>query len=463
MFGLTFYHYDIALIIIINYTCNIDNDYHFQYILVERVVLIMIKSEKLIYHRKSNKSKLPFLLLATLGPGIIVMLANTDAGCIVTAAQSGAQWGYAMVLPQIILIPIVYLVQEITVRLGIVTGKGHGELIRQHFGKKWAFISVSTLFLSAIGALVTEFSGIAGVGNLFGISPKISVSIATIILISLGLTGSYKKVERIGIAIGLFELLLIPAALMAHPQADDILKGLVTVPLQNKSYVFLLAANVGAVIMPWMIFYQQSAIVDRRLKMKQLKSARYDTAFGSVITQIVMIASVVMIAATIGHTNPFHSLNTVEEISKGLIPFLGFTGAKVVFGLGMLGASFVAALVVSLAGAWGIGEVLGFNHSMNNKVRDAKWFYLIYTLAHIGGAILIFSGINLISLDVDTEVMNALLLPLVLGFLLALERKALPEEWRMKGWYKYTVWIISIIIMLFGLYMGVQLLISSIH
>lgn len=422
---------------------------------------MMNQPESLSISHKRSKKNVLFLALATFGPGIIVMLANTDAGCIVTAAQSGAQWGYSMVLPQIILIPIVYLVQEITVRLGAVTGKGHGELIRSHFGTKWAYLSVFTLFLSAIGALVTEFSGIAGVGSLFGISPKISVSIATILLILLGLTGSYKRAERIGLAIGLFELLMVPAALMAHPQSHEVLKGLVTVPINNSNYVYLLAANVGAVIMPWMIFYQQLAVVDRGLKVHQLRSSKWDTAVGSVITQIVMIASVVIMAATVGHSNPNQPLNTVEEISKGLIPFLGYSGAKIVFGLGMLGASFVAALVVSLAGSWGIGEVVGFKHSMNTKVREAKWFYLIYTLAHVGGAILVFSGINLVNLDVGTEVMNALLLPLVLGFLLALERKALPPEWRMKGWYKYTVWLISAIIMLFGLYMGIQLLITN--
>jgi Mn2+/Fe2+ NRAMP family transporter len=400
-------------------------------------------------------------MLAAFGPGIIVMLANTDAGCIVTAAQSGAQWGYAMVLPQIILIPIVFLVQEITVRLGVLTGKGHGELIREHFGTTWAVLSVGTLFLSSVGALVTEFSGVAGVGNLFGVSPKLSVSVATVLLVILGLTGSYKKAERVGIAIGLFELLLVPAALMAHPNGHQMLHGLAPIPIHEQSYVYLLAANVGAVIMPWMIFYQQSAVVDRGLRPSQLRAARWDTAVGSVITQVVMIAVVVMIAATVGAHNPNAPLDTVEQISEGLIPFLGFVGAKVVFGLGMLGASFVAALVVSLAGAWGIGEVCGFNHSMNHKLREAKWFYLIYTLAHVGGAVLIFSGINLVSLDVDVEVMNALLLPLVLGFLLALERKALPPALRMKGLYKYLVWAVSCVVMLFGVYMGIRLIFTS--
>lgn len=385
------------------------------------------------------------------------MLANTDAGCIITAAQSGAQWGYAMVLPQILLIPIVYVVQEITVRLGIAMKKGHGDLIRERFGTKWAVLSVTTLFLSAIGALVTEFSGIAGVGELFGVSPRYSVSVATVFLVLLGFTGSYKRVERIGIAMGMFELLLIPAAIMAHPSGQALWTGLKTVPISSSSYVFLLAANVGAVIMPWMIFYQQSAIVDRRLLPKDLRAARWDTLAGSILTQIVMISVVVMIAATLGRVNPNHPLNDVPEIANGLLPFLGVTGARVIFGLGMLGASFVAALVVSLAGAWGIGEVVGFHHSVNHKPREAKWFYLVYTLAHVGGAVIVFSGINLVNLSVDTEVMNALLLPVVLGFLLLLEAKVLPCEWRMKGFHKWTVWTLSAVMMGFGLYMGVQL------
>ncbi len=398
-------------------------------------------------------------LLATVGPGVIVMLANTDAGCIITAAQSGAEWGYAMVLPQLVLIPIVYLVQEVTVRLGLVTGRGHGELIRQHFGRGWAWISVSTLFLSAIGALVTEFAGIAGVGELFGISPYYTVSTATVLLIALALTGSYRRVERVGIAMGLFELALVPGALLAHPSWPQLLRGLATVPLNHPSYVYLLAANVGAVIMPWMIFYQQSAVVNRKLTLRDLRFARWDTFLGSILTQVIMIAVVVMIAATVGRTHPNASLETVGDIAQGLTPFLGTAAAKVIFGLGMLGASFVAALVVSLAGAWGIGEVTGIRHSLNTRWKDAKAFYTVYSLAHIGGALLVFSGVNLINLSVDTEVMNSLLLPIVLGFLLLLERRALPPEYRMRGWYRAVVTGLSFIVMAFGVYMGLQLVI----
>ena len=157
-----------------------------------------------------------------------------------------------------------YFVQEMTVRLGIVTGKGHGALIRERFGRRWAMLSAFTLFATGVGALLTEFAGVAGVGELFGI-PGLTVPVATAFLVGIAMTGSYRRAERVGIACGLAELVFVPAMIMAHPDLHAITRGLRQFPLQNSSYVFLLAANVGAVVMPWMIFYQQGAVVDKRL------------------------------------------------------------------------------------------------------------------------------------------------------------------------------------------------------
>ncbi|MCL4540920.1 MAG: divalent metal cation transporter [Chloroflexi bacterium] len=397
------------------------------------------------------------LLTVAIGPGIITMLADTDAGSIVTAAQSGAMWGYQMVLPQMILIPILYLVQEVTVRLGIVTKQGHGELIRGHFGFWWAILSVSTLFLSSVGALVTEFSGIAGVGALFGVPVWFSVPAATILLIALGITGSYLYVERVGIVIGLFELAFVVTAFMVHPSPAQMVHDVVSLPLGNAGYTFLLAANVGAVIMPWMIFYQQGAVTDKHLTRADLRAARWETLIGSIITQAIMIAVVIAVAATIGQVSPHRPLNTVQEISQALAPFIGPAGGKVLFGLGMLGASFTASLVVSIAGAYGIGEAFHFNHSLNHRFSEARLFYLIYTLAHVGGALIVLLNVDhLIDINVDVEVMNAMLLPIVLGFLLALEAKVLPKQWRMQGVYRYVVWGLSGVVMAFGLYVAVK-------
>ncbi len=404
------------------------------------------------------------LWIAIIGPGLMVMLADTDAGSIITAAQSGAQWGYYMILPQVLLIPFLYMVQEMTVRLGIITRKGHGELIREHFGMSWALLSVLTLFISAVGALVTEFAGIAGVGEMFHIPLWVSVPVVTALLVALGLTGSYRRIERIGIAVGLLELLFIPAALIAHPDWQQFAHGLAHLPIHQGNYLFLLAANVGAVIMPWMVFYQQGAVIDKHLWAGNLKAARWDTWMGAILTQLIMICVVIAMAATVGQTHPGASLNDIQDIAAALQTVVSPVGAVIFAGLGMLGASFLAALVVSLAGAWGVGEALGINHSLNLPFKKARGFYIIYTIAHVGGAVLVLSGISLINLTLDIEVMNAILLPIVLGFLIALEQVALPPEYRMERAHKVIIWSMSFLIMLFGLYMaGIVIIHAFIH
>lgn len=382
------------------------------------------------------------------------MLADTDVGSLVTAAQSGAEFGYRMILPNLVLMPILYFVQEMTVRLGIVTGKGHGALIRERFGRWWALLSAITLFMTSVGALLTEFAGVAGVGTLFGLSRTVTVPVAAAFLIGIAMTGSYRRAERIGIAFGLAELVFIPAMIMAHPHLHAIAHGLFRLPLHNGSYVMLLAANVGAVIMPWMIFYQQGAVVDKGLTCRHIAAARHDTAAGSVITQGIMIVMVLAFAATVGVAHPGAALSTVGDMSSALRPFLGTLGARVLLGLTMLGAGLVAALVASLAGAWGISEVFGWTHTLNEPpTRSSAKFYITYGMAHLLGAVVVLVSLDLVSLVIDVEVMNAVLLPIVLGFLLALEAKALPPEHRMAGTHRVVATLLCLVVIGFGLYM----------
>ncbi|GEP72122.1 manganese transporter NRAMP [Lentilactobacillus rapi DSM 19907 = JCM 15042] len=392
--------------------------------------------------------------LKVWGPGLIVMLADTDAGCLITAAQSGAQWGYAMVLPQLLLIPILYMAQEMTVRLGIVTGKGHGALIRENFGKFWAWVSAGTLAVSAVGALLTEFVGIAGVGELFGISKWITIPIATVLLIAVAFTGSYRRTEKIGVLVGLAELAFIGAIFLIHPNLSEMANGLMTIPWKHSSYIYLVAANVGAVIMPWMIFYQQSAVVDKRLNMAAIKKAKHDTLIGTFLTQGIMILFVVVFAATIGRTGSHAPLSSVGDLASALGPFIGSDTAKILIGVSIMGGALVAALVVALAGTWGITEVLGWKHSLNEKFdRKSAGFYTIYILAHVIGAVLVLANVEMVQMAVFVQVLNALMLPVVLGLLLMLEAKALPKKYRMHGWYKYTVTSLCLVVMAFGVYM----------
>ncbi|MDA8040220.1 MAG: divalent metal cation transporter [Actinomycetota bacterium] len=393
-------------------------------------------------------------LMVVWGPGLLVMLADTDAGSLITAAQSGARWGYRMLLPQLVLVPVLYFVQEMTVRLGIHTGKGHGALIRERFGPGWAWLSATTLFASAVGALLTELAAVAGVGELFGVSRVLTVPLAAAFLIGIALTGSYRRAERAGVVLGLMELVFIPAMILAHPSLPSLGAGLGHLPLERASYVELLAANVGAVIMPWMIFYQQGAVIDKGLGARDIRSARRDTATGAVLTQLVMIATVVTFAATVGLHHPGASLETVGEMSSALLPFLGVAGARILLGGAMLGAALVAALVASLAGAFGLAEVSGWTHTLNEKpsAKTAK-FYIAYSAAHVAGAVMVLLSVDLVGLVTDVMVMNALLLPIVLGFLLALERRALAEEHRMHGARRVTATALCLGVVGFGLVM----------
>ena len=391
---------------------------------------------------------------AIFGPGLVVMLADTDVGSIITAAQSGAQWGYRLLLLQVVLMPILFMVQELTVRLGLHTGRGHGELIADTFGRAWAWVSVAGLAVAVFGALITELSGVAGIGELYGVPRGLSLSLATIALLAVVLTGSYRRVERIAIALGLFELAFFIVAWMAQPGIAEMAQGAVTIPYANKEYVYLAAANIGAVIMPWMVFYQQSAIADKGLRPEHLRAARWDTAAGAVITQLVMAAVLVATAATIGKANPEASLTTVGELSEALTPYLGGGLGRAVFSAGVLGAGMVAAIVATLALAWGVGEVTGYQRSLNLRPPQARAFYGLYAAAVAGCAVLVWVWPNLVSLNVGVQIMNALLLPLVLGFLIALSVKALPPAVRLRGWYRWVVTVVVGLTTLLGVFGG---------
>jgi Mn2+/Fe2+ NRAMP family transporter len=393
-------------------------------------------------------------LLAVWGPGLVVMLADTDAGSLITAGQSGARWGYCMVLPQVLLVPVLYFVQEMTVRLGIHTGEGHGALIRQRFGRKWAWLSTGTLFASGVGAVTTEFGAVAGVGQLFGVPRLLSVPLAAAFLAGTALSGRYRRVERVGVALGIMELVFIPAVVLARPSISALGHGLLQLPLGRGSYVRLMAADVGAVIMPWMIFYQQGAVIDKGLRARDIRSERRDTAVGAVLTQLIMVVTVIAFAATVGVHHAGAAFSTVGGMATVFSAFLGPVRSKAMVGAALLGAALVAGLVASLAGAWGLAEVFGWAHTLNDAPsRKTAKFYLAYATVPVIGATLVLFSVNLVTLVVDVMIMNALLLPVVLGFLLVLEARALPAEHRMHGTYRVTATVLCLAVMAFGLYL----------
>jgi Mn2+/Fe2+ NRAMP family transporter len=369
------------------------------------------------------------LLLAVLGPGLMVMLADTDAGSMVTAAQSGATWGYRLLLVQLALVPVLIVVLELSARLAITTGKGFTELIREHFGGAWAAAAVGTLVVTVLGALVTEFAGLAGVGELFGVPPAATVPIAASALVALVVTGGYRRVEVVGLVLGSLELVFVVAAVLAHPHAGAVAGGFVSgQPFGNHSYLALVAANVGAVVMPWMVFYQQSAIVQKGLTARNLRVARLDVVAGAVVTQIVMGAVLVVAAARLHSAGP---LRTIGQLATALTPALGGTAGRVILALGIGGAALVASIVVSLAATWAVAEALGKPRDLNRSIRHARLFYAFYAAVVAGGAALVLASGSLVRLAVDVEILNALLLPFVLVFLALLAHRALPRPYRL--------------------------------
>ncbi len=372
-------------------------------------------------------------LLAVLGPGLVVMLADTDAGSIITAAQSGAQWGYKLLILQLVLIPILFVVQELTVRLGLATQQGHGELIRATFGKGWAWLSVGTLCVACIGALLTQLSGIAGI-------------------IFMVWTGSYHSVERVAIAFGLFELAFIVVAWRSAPHFSQVAAQFFAVPIRDPQYLYLAAANIGAVIMPWMVFYQQSAVLDKGLDLSDLKVARIDTAVGAVVTQLIMAAVLITTGAVLSSGGSGTKLDNVPQIAEALTPALGYNVGRIVFAMGLAGAALVATVVVCLTAAWGLGEVAGYKRSLEHHPREAPWFYGIFSLILVAGGILVTSGADLVKLSVAVQVMNALLLPLVLGFLFLLARRALTGRYRLTGWYAWVAGALIALTSVFGVF-----------
>ena len=399
-----------------------------------------------------------FRSIAVWGPGLLVMLADTDAGNVVTAAQGGARWGYRLLPLVLLLIPMLYMVQELTVRLGVHTGLGHAELIRARFGRGWAWLSTLGLTGAVLGSLVTEFTGVAGVGELFGLSRSFTLPLAAATLLLIVASGSYKRVERAALIIGVFELAFFVVAWAARPSLAALARDAIDLPVRNRDFLFMVAAIIGATFNPWMIFYQQSATVEKKLRPGDLIHARWDTGVGAILTQCLTGAVLVAAAAAFANGGVSSSLSTVGEISGALTAVLGEGAGRIVFGAGMLGASLVAAIVSSLALAWGVGEIAGYRRSLEYRPFDAGWFYGVYAACVLGSGAVVWFASNLVWLNIAAQAFNSFLMPLVIGLLVALAFTALPEQYRLRGWYFGLLVAVCSIVSAVGIFGAVRAL-----
>ena len=321
-------------------------------------------------------------------------------------------------------------------------------------GAPGPWVSVTTLIVACLGALLTEMGGLAGIGVMIGMPAWATMALTVITLTLVAVTGSYLSVERIALAAGAFELAFLLVAWLARPTAAEVAAQALIMPVTDPKYLILVSANIGAVIMPWMVFYQQSAVVEKGLTTADLPAARADTAIGSIVTQLIMAAVLLAAATVLPRGSSDVSLDTVGQIADALTPVLGNIAGRLVFGLGVAGAAIVAAIVVTLTAARTLGELVGFHHSLDRPVREAPWFYIVYTLTLLASAAVVLSGVNIVSLSIGVQVMNALLLPIVLGFLLLLARR-LPYPYRLRGPWAGLVALIMAVTTGLGLYSGI--------
>ncbi len=391
-------------------------------------------------------------LLLTFGPGLVVMLADTEVGSVITAAQSGAKWGYGLLLLQLLIIPLLYTVQELAARLALGTGASYTELVRQNFGRSMTVVSIAALAVSCFGTLVTQMVGLAGVGQMYGVPVPASIGVLIVAILLMVGFGAYRSVERMVIVFGLFELGFILIAWQSHPDVGELAAGLRNMPLRNHDYLYLLAANLGTSVMPWAIFYQHSALIDKGLGIADLKIARLDILIGAVLCQTVTAAVLIAAAATFGRFHESVALDNVPQIAAAFSATLGPILGRLVFVAGLGGGALVATITVCLTAAWALGEVAGFHHSLEHHPLQAPWFYGSFALILALGGGLVASGLNLIKLSIAMGVVNALLLPVALGFLFRLARTRLAEPLRLNGLYAASVGAIFVCAAVLGVY-----------
>jgi len=401
-------------------------------------------------YRRIIKTIQIYLLLA--GPGLIVMIADNDAGGITTYAATGAKFGYNLIWFLILLGPVAYFVQEMTVRLGAVTKHGHAEAIFSAFGSFWGWFSFLDLSLVNWLTLVTEFIGMTAGLSIFGIPPLLTVIIVICVMMGIVFSGKYWTWEKITMALCLVNLIYIPAAILVHPSVSDIFHNGVIPNFPggfNGELFFFLMANIGTTIAPWMIFFQQSAVVDKQMKEKDIPWGKFDTAIGAVFTVLVAVF-IIVVTGTLLKGMDIQSAAQAAQIMMATNPWVGTFLA-----IGLFDAGFLGALCIALTSSWAFGEVFGWAHSLNYKVKEAIWFYVFYFVGLVtAGAVVLIPGAPLVLITLFVQVVAVTLLPAALVFLIILLNN---EE--IMGKYKNTLFdnianisIVTCIIVVSSLY-----------
>ena len=388
--------------------------------------------------------------LAALGPGFITANVDNDAGGIFTYSQAGAQYGYSLLWTMLPITLALIVVQEMCARMGAVTGKGLSDLIREEFGLRITLVCMVLLVIVNFLNVVTEFAGIAGSMQLFHVSKFISVPLGALLVWALVVRGDYKSVEKIFLFASVVYLAYIVAGVLGRPDWHAALVETVKLPPRSAwsdhAYLYSTIAVIGTTITPWMQFYLQSSIVEKGVTMRQYTATRIDVIVGSIFTDIVAWFIVVVCAATL-FVHGMRNIALPADAAEALRPIAG-DYAFLLFAAGLFNASLFAASILPLTTAYTVCEGLGFESGLDRTWKQAPVFYWFYTLLiACGAAVVLLPGFNIVSTAILSQVLNGLLLPVILYFMLKLiNNRELMGEHTNSRWLNVVAWTTAIIV-----------------
>jgi len=406
-------------------------------------------------------------LLAIMGPGLIVMVSDNDAGGVATYAQAGQNFGLTLLWTLPLLIPVLVVNQEMVVRLGAVTGVGHARLINERFGKFWGAFSVGDLFILNFLTIATEFIGVSLALEYFGISDYLSVPLAAFGLIAMTASGSFRRWERFMFIFIAVNFLVIPLAVFSHPTAGAFFHGLVVPGVKggfNSTSVLLVIAIVGTTVAPWQLFFQQSNIVDKRITPRWINYERADTVVGSLITVFAAAMLMAVVAAAFSGTSLAGHFTNAGGVATGLEHYVGRASGDI-FAIILLNASIIGAASVTLATSYAFGDVFGAHHSLHRSWKDAKFFYGVFTgMVVLAAGIVIIPGAPLGVITTGVQALAGVLLPSATVFLLLLcNDKEVLGPWVNRPWLNVLASLIVAILLLMSLVLMATTLFSQIN
>ncbi|MBS1798890.1 MAG: Nramp family divalent metal transporter [Acidobacteria bacterium] len=403
------------------------------------------------------------LFLAVLGPGFITANVDNDSGGILTYSQAGAQYGYALLWTIIPITLALIVVQEMCARMGVVTGKGLSDLIREEFGLRITFVIMILLVIVNFGNVMAEFAGIAGSMQLFHLSKYISVPVCAFIVWILIVKGDYKSVEKVFLVASSVYIAYILAGVLSGPNWHTALVQTVKLPERavwsDRNYVYMTIGVIGTTITPWMQFYLQSSIVEKGISIKEYKHSRLDVIVGSIFTDVVAWFIIVACAATL-FTHGVRNIAEASDAAEAMKPLAG-QYAFILFAGGLFNASLFAACILPLSTAYTVCEGLGLESGLDKSFGEARFFYWFYTLLlSLGAAAVLIPNFPLIKVIIGSQVLNGVLLPVVLIFMLRLiNRYELMGEYTNSRWFNVVAWLTAIIVIALSL----VLMWNSIH